>query len=461
MINVTEILSLKDIKVIGAFPNDLKGFSGCSIDSRKIKKDELFIAIKGDNTDGHNYLKAVFDKGVRAAIVNDKWLKKNKAGFKGKTLFAVRDTIKSLGELAKIHKNRFGIPVICLGGSNGKTSTKDMTAHLLSGKYNLLYSEGNLNNHLGLPLTLLKMNSKHNLCLLEAGSNHFNELEYLCGIAEPDYALVTNIGREHLEFFKDLNGVAKEEFTLYDYVRKSGGVCFANLDDGYIRKYFIKKKCFSYAYTRNADVKGVFRGYTKLFNPMIEVAYKDGNFKIVIPTFGKHSVYNGLAAISVALYFGMKPVEIKKQMKTYEPEVSQRMQLIKTNNFLIINDAYNSNPDSVKLGLETIAEFGTKGRKHIVIADMLEMGKKSTEAHQEVGRLVRKLGFRNLYTYGKASYHIFRNAGRLENNFHFKDKYELAELLKRVVRKGDLIYFKASRGMKLEDVISELIKNKI
>jgi len=455
MINTSEILSLTGLKTQGADPLKIKGFSGCSIDSRKTGKGGLFIAIKGENKDGHEYISQVFKKGVRAALVNKKWLKKNKKSFAGKTLFAVDDTIKSLGELAVIHRKRFNIPVFCIGGSNGKTSTKDLMAHLLSEKYNLLYTEGNLNNHLGMPLTLLRMNSKHEFCLLEAGSNHFNEIKYLCEIAEPDYAVVTNIGREHLEFFKSLDGVAKEEFTLFDYVINTGGVCFANFDDEYIRKYFKNKECFSFAYSQSADVKGIFKGYTKSFNPEIKVSYKGKSFNAVIPTFGKHSVYNGLSSIAAALYLGMTPAEIKSRLETYIPKVSQRMQIISNNDVLIINDAYNSNPDSVKIGLETIAEYKTKGAKHIVISDMLEMGSKSTPEHKETGRLVKKLGFKNLYTYGQASYHIFKGAGNIENNFYFEDKSELAEFLKRVVNKGDLIYFKASRGMKLEDVISK------
>ena len=460
MINISEILSLKNLKVTGGDLDKIKGFSSCSIDSRSIKKNEIFVAIKGENTDGHNYINQVFERGVKAAIVNNSWLKKNNA-LKGKILFSVSDTIKSLGELALIHKRKYQTPVFCIGGSNGKTSTKDLTAHILKGKYNLLSTKGNLNNHLGLPLTLLNLNLKHNLCLLEVGSNHFNEIQYLCDIAEPDYGLVTNIGREHLEFFKNLDGVAKEEFVLYDYIIKTNGLCFANFDDEYIKKYFKNKVCFSYSYTEKTDVQGIFKGYTKSFEPIINIRYKNKSFRVVIPTFGKQSVYNGLAAISSALFFGMSPEEIIERLKSYKPGVSQRMEVMNINGMMIVNDTYNSNPDSVRLGLETMKEYKTKGNKHIVLADMLEMGSKSTSEHKAIGVLINELGFKNLYTYGKASYNIFKSADSVENNYHFNDKDELSEFLKRVIKKGDIIYLKASRGMKLEDVINKLLKNNI
>jgi UDP-N-acetylmuramoyl-tripeptide--D-alanyl-D-alanine ligase len=460
MINIKSILQL-NCKKINFDKIKIKNFFGISIDSRDIYKNYLFFAIKGENTDGHNYLVNVFKKGAIAAVVNESWYSKNKNKFKKEIFIVVKDTVKTLGELAKIHLKRFTIPVLFVGGSNGKTTTKDLIAAVLSKGYNVLKNEGNLNNHLGLPLTILKLDSFHNFCVLEAGSNHFNEIKYLCSIGEPGYGIVTNIGREHLEFFKNINGVAKEEFSLFDYLRKKDGVCFVNLDDKIIREYNAKNKIksFSYSYNFKSDVKAKFLKYTNNFEPVIELDFKNKKTLTKINTFGKHSVYNALAAAAVGLYFGITPEKIKLALESYIPISSKRMEVIKRKDFTIINDAYNSNPDSVKLGLETLNELKTAGNIHLVIADMLELGRSSKKEHFEIGKLIKKMNFRNLYTFGKESLNIFNGAKGLKNNFYFEEKEDLTKFLLNTIGKGDVIYFKGSRGMKLEEIVERISKH--
>jgi UDP-N-acetylmuramoyl-tripeptide--D-alanyl-D-alanine ligase len=436
-------------------------FSGVSIDSRNIKPDEIFFAIAGENSDGHNYIKNVFDKKVKLAVVNENWFVKNRNKFKEKSFVIVDNTTLALGQFAKEYKKNFTIPVFCIGGSNGKTSTKDLIASVLSQKYNVLKSEGNFNNHIGLPLTLLKLNKKHNFCLLEIGSNHFNELKYLCEIAEPDFGLITNIGREHLEFFKDLDGVAKEEFTLFDYlINEKDGTCFINLDDKYIRKYSRKinsENSFTYSYNYDSDVKCKFLEFTKKFEPVIEVTYNNKSFKTNIATFGMHSILNGIAAVSAGLFFGLSNKQIKEGLSKISSVSSKRMEVGEKNGVTIINDAYNSNPESIRLGLVTIKRFKTKGKKHIVLSDMLEMGDSSEKVHSEIGKLVRQMKFENLYTYGKFAYKIFENAKGIKNNYNFKTKEELSDFLKLILKKDDIVYVKGSRGMKMEDVVNSLL----
>jgi UDP-N-acetylmuramoyl-tripeptide--D-alanyl-D-alanine ligase len=462
MISTNNILKLK-CKTVNFEKISTKNFFDVSIDSRNIGKKYLFIAIKGENTDGHKYLENVFRKGAVAAMVNESWFNKNKNKFKNKIFIVVKDTVKSLGELAKIHLSRFTIPVLFVGGSNGKTTTKDLIAAVLAKGYNVLKNEGNLNNHIGLPLSVLKLDSYHNMCVLEAGSNHFDEIKYLCNVAEPGYGIVTNIGREHLEFFRNLAGVAKEEFSLFDYLieKDKQGICFMNLDDEYTRKYCAKNKtakCFTYSYNFNADVRGKFCGYSNDFKPVIEIRYKNEKIKIKVNTFGKHSVYNALAAAAVGIYFGISMVKIKSALENFVPKSSKRMELIEKRNFKMINDAYNSNPDSVKLGLETLKEYKTKNEIHLVLADMLEMGKSSKKEHFEIGKLIRKMNFKNLYTFGEESKNTFLGAKGMKNNFHFEDKKDLTDFLIRQINKGDVIYLKGSRGMKLEEV-AEKIEN--
>jgi UDP-N-acetylmuramoyl-tripeptide--D-alanyl-D-alanine ligase len=460
MISIKNILKLNGKKV-NFDKITVNNFFGVSIDSRNIGKNILFIAIKGENTDGHKYIVDVFKKGAIAAMVSESWYLKNKNKYKDNIFIVVKDTVKSLGELAKIHLSKFSIPVLFVGGSNGKTTTKDLIAAVLLRGYNVLKNEGNLNNHIGLPLSILNLDSYHNMCILEAGSNHFNEVKYLCQIGEPGYGLVTNIGKEHLEFFKNLDGVAKEEFSLFDYLikKKNPGLCFMNFDDDYTRKYFEKykpAKCFTYSYNYNADLKGTFIKYTNDFKPLIELKYANKKIVTVVNTFGKHSVYNALAAAAVGLQFGLSLEQIKFALEYYVPASSKRMEISRRRGMLLINDAYNSNPDSVKLGLETIKEYNTKGDVHIVLADMLELGKSSKKEHFEIGKLIKKMSFTNLYTFGKESENIFVGANGVKNNFHFKDKKELSVFLKNATIKGDVIYFKGSRGMKLEEVVDKI-----
>ncbi len=440
-----------------------KKFKSVSIDSRKISKDDIFFAISGEVTDGHKYIDEVFKKKVLIAVVNDGWYKKNKNKYSNKIFLTVKDTTSALGSFAKIHKRNFSIPVLCIGGSNGKTTTKDLTAAVLSQKYNVLKTEGNFNNHIGLPLTLLRLKESHNFCVLEVGCNHYNEIRYLCSIAEPDYGMITNIGREHLEFFKDLNGVAKAEFELFDYLHeKKEGIIFINQDDRFIKNYSkgIKhEKKFSYSYMFNTDVKGRSEGFSKNFEPEIEISFREKKFKTIISTFGKHSVYNGLAAAAAGLYFKVSIKNIKKALKNFKPSSSKRMEILKVNGITIINDTYNSNPESVKMGIETMMEFRTSGNRYAVLADMLELGKASWKEHSEIGKFAAKSGLENLYTFGKESYNTFYNAKKVKNNFYFENKDDLTAMLRKNLKKDDIIYVKGSRGMKMEEVVKGITEN--
>lgn len=462
MIRINDLFKIKFRNEINTESVRNKNAAGAGIDSRTIKKDEIFFAIKGDNTDGHLYLKDVFKKGVKIAVVNDNWYKRNKEGFQDKSLITVKDTTKALGEFARIHKRNFNIPVLCIAGSNGKTTTKDLVAEVLSQKYRVLKTEGNFNNHIGLPLTLLRLEKKHQFCVLEAGCNHFGELRYLCETAEPDYGMVTNIGKEHLEFFKDLKGVAKAEFELFDYlIQKNGTKLFVNYDDKFIRNYskkIINEKKFTYSYGFNTDVKGRFEGYNKNFEPEIKISAGKKDFEVTVATFGKHSVYNGLAAAGAGIYFNVSTGGIKRALKNFKPLSSKRMEIIKFKGMTIINDTYNSNPESVKMGLETLSEFRTEGNKYAVISDMLELGRSSIKEHSDAGRLAAKLKVKNLYTTGKESYNIFKNAEKINNNFYFKDKKDLISMLLRNLKKNDVIYVKGSRGMKMEEVVQAIIR---
>lgn len=438
-------------------------YSAVSINSAEIKRGNIFIALKGENTDAHKFIDDVINKKAGIIIINENWYRINKDKYKTQSFFIVKDTTKALGELAYVYKERMNIPLLGIAGSNGKTSTKDIISEVLSNKFNIVKTRGNLNNHIGLPLTLLSIKDEHNFCVLELGSNHFNELDYLCEISKPDFGLVTNIGKEHLEYFKTIKGVAKEEFTLYDYVRKNGSGCFYNLDDVYIRSYYKKgeKNSYTYSYLYKSDVKGSKGGYDKYYRPRIEFSYDGKKYTATVNTFGKHSFYNGLSAIAVGLYFGISPKDICKTLSKMQGVSQKRMEIHDYSGIKVINDTYNSNPNSVQLGLETLLEYPSEGKKHVVISDMLEMGSSSEKEHYEIGKSISRMKFDFLYSYGKHSYNIFKGAKNLKNNFYFESKEDLTEFVKLNIRKGDVIYFKGSRGMKVEEVIQNLFINQI
>lgn len=465
MLRATDLLKIKNCEINSSSDSEKlmhRTYSGVSIDSRKIKRGEIFFAIKGEVTDGHKYINEVLRKGISTFVVNKKWFKKNKNVLRKATCFLVNDTIRALGEFANNHRNNFNVQVLCIGGSNGKTTTKDLIADVLSQKYKVHKTEGNFNNHIGLPLTLLKLNKSHELCVLEAGCNHFGEISYLCRIAEPQFGLITNIGKEHLEFLKDLKGVAKAEFELYEYLRSKSGKMFFNLDDKFIRSYAGKinhESKFTYSYKLNPDVRGKFNGYNINFEPEIEIKSGKIKFNTIISTIGKHSIYNGLAAAAVGLYFEVGQRKISGALKNFKNSSPKRMEVIKTGGITIINDTYNSNPESVKMGLETLSDYKIKGNKYAVISDMLELGKSSKKEHSEIGKLAVKLKLKNLYTYGKESKYIFINSKSIKNNFYFNDKESLIKMLKLNIRNNDVIYVKGSRGMKMEDVVKGLTES--
>ncbi|MBS1516913.1 MAG: UDP-N-acetylmuramoyl-tripeptide--D-alanyl-D-alanine ligase [Bacteroidetes bacterium] len=459
MPELKDLLNVNSAVLIKSGKEQLNRFAGVSIDSREVKKNEIFFAIKGENYDAHDFLKEVISKGVRLAVVNRSWYNKNKNKLRGISLVAVNDTIKALGQFAAVHRSKYNIPVFCIGGSNGKTTTKDLVAEVLSKKYKVLKTAENFNNHIGLPLTLLKLKRSHQAAVLEVGCSHFKEVEYLMEIAKPDHGMVTNIGKEHLEFFKDLDGVARAEFELYDYLDKNSGKVFMNFDDKYIRdraKKIRNADVISYSYNFKSDVSGTFEGYNKKYQPVIKIKSGSEDFKVTVSTFGKHSIYNGLAATAAGLAFDIKPKQIREALMNFKQSSSKRMEVSDHKGVKIINDAYNSNPESVRMGLETLAGFSNKGEKYAVLSDMLELGKNSAAEHAEIGKFAVKTGIKNLYTYGKFSFNTFKAAGKIKNNFYFEDKNDLSEMLMRNLRPGDVIYVKGSRGMKMEEVINKI-----
>ncbi len=460
-IDIEDFKKLSNSSIHGNTDSDKIKFSGVSIDSRSCQKGDLFFAIKGEKYDGHAFVKDVFSKSVKGVVVNRSWYRKlggsQKNLFKKYTFIVVEDTVKSFGELASIYRNRFLIPIIAVGGSNGKTTAKEFIAGVLSKKFNVLKTEGNFNNEFGVPLTLFKLNKTHDICVIETGTNHFGEIRNLCRIAKPQFGVITNIGKEHLEFFGNLKGVAKAESEMIDYLYSNYGTFFLNKSDRELSEKVSKTgiKHFSFSSTVTADVTGKVKSF-KGFKPEIEVKYGKEKFTAKLKTIGTQSLEAAICASAIGFYFGMTAEQIKQSLQNLSLQKNKRNELKIKNGLYIIDDTYNSNPDSLKMAVENLMWFKIKGKKHIVLADMLELGKSRGREHKESGKYIKKLGFENLYTFGNDAYNIFTGAKGIKNNYYFTDKHTLIEFLKLNVKRGDLILVKGSRAMKMEEVVEAL-----
>jgi UDP-N-acetylmuramoyl-tripeptide--D-alanyl-D-alanine ligase len=428
-------------------------FAGVSSDSRKIGEGELFFALRGDAFDGHEFLAQAFAKGARCAVVDRRGLGRIPGG---QPLFVVEDTTKALGALGRIHRRKFAIPVIAVAGSNGKTTTKEMMSRVLGTTYEVLCTEGNLNNHIGVPQTLFRLTPKHDIAVVEIGTNHFGELEYLCGILEPTHGIITNIGREHMEFFKTLQGVAKGEGELFAALR-SGGFGYVNADDRYVLRQAKKlKKKFSYGVSKkDVDVHGTFlrvnaRGCAEF--TVRAKGHKAFPVRLAVP--GRHAMMNALAASAVGISHGVAPAKIQRALKGFRA-VNKRMELLSVAGVRILNDTYNANPDSVLSALETLRSVQARGKKYVVLGDMLELGPGSPKEHKRIGKIIGASGFDELLTFGPMAANITQGAGKMAKR-HFADKKALAEYLAGKISAGDVVLVKGSRGMKMEQVVVAL-----
>lgn len=456
-------------------PDDHRAFlfKGVSIDTRTLTKGSIFFAIRGEKIDGHVFVNNAVKKGASAVVVDNKFFRTIKKNPKSIRLFLtvpiiiVRDTIKAFGELANIYRNKFNIPVIAVAGSNGKTTTKDMVAGVLSGKYKVLSTEGNLNNQIGVPLTLFRLNEKHEMAVVEIGTNHFGEIKYLCKILEPTHGVITNIGNEHLEFLKNIEGVKKEEGALFEYLLKEKGkkTAFVNTEDKTIVgiasklknkvRYGIKNKKSDVRLLNersNGQGKYKFEVYSKTIN---------SNFSVSLKVSGRHNMLNALAASAIGLNFKVPSKNIKNALESFKPS-SKRMEVMSLGKVTILNDTYNANLDSMLCALETLKNIKSSGNKVIVLADMLELGKVSQKHHTLVGEAVTRISKEEptpiiLLTFGKMAKYIHR-AAKLSQKFHFNDKNLLKNKLHNIISGNDVLLVKGSRGMKMEEVVESLIK---
>jgi UDP-N-acetylmuramoyl-tripeptide--D-alanyl-D-alanine ligase len=427
--------------------------SGVSTDSRTAAPEDVFIALKGDRFDGHDFVHAVAARGVRAFIVEQSWLFGHEAP-KNSCTIAVADTLRALGDLSAFHRSRFSLPVIGITGSNGKTTTKEMLASILAARGMGLKTGGNLNNLIGLPKMLLKLNSEHKWAVLEMGMSELGEIDRLAEIAKPDIGVITNALPAHLETLGTVETVARAKGELFLRLDK-GETAIFNADDPLISlcpsRAGVVRLSFGLG---NADVRAENIKNLGKMGQTFNLRLPDSELPVTLRAFGVHNVYNALAASAAAFALGMDSGEIRAGLEAFSP-FDKRFSLEEIDGIVLIDDSYNANPGSMKAALLTLRDIKKECRAIAVLGDMLELGDSSVAAHEETGRLAASCVER-LFVIGEMSGAVANGAinGGLAPDMVFKaqEQPEILEQLLKTIENGDYILVKGSRGMKMETI---------
>ena len=409
-------------------------------DSRQIEPGCIFFALKGDNFDGNKFANIAIDAGAAYAVIDDPL-------YKGKQTLLVKNVLETLQILAKMHRREFDIPVLAITGSNGKTTTKELTNAVLSQKFRVTATKGNLNNHIGVPLTLLSITSETDFAIIEMGANHQGEIAALCEIAEPTHGLITNIGKAHLGGFGGYEGVIKAKSELYDFLRPWDSVAYVNNDNPLLMKLSEGMVTTLYGTDENVFAPGKLKGNTT--NLELDWISSKGIVKIKTNLIGDYNFENVMAAICIGSDFGVEPEKIKSAIGSYVPSNS-RSQSMKTEKNSIVLDAYNANPTSMKVAIENFKKL-TSSHKMVLLGDMLELGDESLYEHAEIVKLIEDSGFEKSVLVGP---HFSAVAGQKFPCFLTSDEANTWLASQNI--EGFLILVKGSRGIKMEKVLEAL-----
>lgn len=428
-----------------------------STDTRTIQEGALFFALRGEQFDGHKFVPNAVAGGAICCVVDE-----NGEIPRGTPMIVVQDTQLALGALAKAYRKQFSIPVVGITGSVGKTSTKEMIASVLRQTYETHCTAGNFNNEIGLPLTVFQLAEHHRTMVLEMGMSHFGEISRLTRIAQPDLAVITNIGVSHIENLGSREGILKAKLEILEGLQMDG-VAVLNGDDSLLWGVKGELDCETLYYgIENNGCDLVARNvvaYSDSTTFTCKIDGKEIDFLVRVP--GIHHVYNALAAILVGLQNGVTVDAIKKGVRDFVP-TGLRQTLIELPQYKVIRDCYNASPDSMRSGLSVLKLTETEGRRVACLGDMLELGSISETAHKEVGQLVFKMGIHCLITVGEAARSIARGAMEAgmapEAIYSFDNNQALCEKLPELLKPEDVILVKGSRGMHLEEVVDAMVK---
>jgi len=406
-------------------------------DSRKIEHGSVFVALKGEHFDGNDFAYQVAEDNVAACVIADR-----KDLPKHERLFIVDDSLTTLQDLAQYHRIKCNIPVIGITGTNGKTTTKELVSAVLSKKYNIIYTQGNFNNHLGVPLTLLQIKPDTEIAVVEMGANHPKEIEFLCSLAQPDYGIITNIGKAHIEGFGSFEGVVKTKNELYDYLRNKHGKIFLNNDNQILKNLSVNIDYVSYG----KDISSDYHAKVLSSNPYLSIIW-DGhtiNTKLV----GEYNFENIMAAITTGCYFNIEQELIIKAIEDYSP-TNNRSQFIKTDKNEIVMDAYNANPVSMYHAIKNFRNISDDNHL-LIIGDMRELGCESINEHKEILNTIKELKFNNVIFVGEE----FKKVN--DNFISFTNVEELITHISKNNISGKKILIKGSHSIHLEKLVNIL-----
>lgn len=410
-------------------------------DSRNCPFGSIFFALKGENFDGNQYASKALDSGCAYAVID------NPDYITGDRTILVDNVLKTLQQLAHRHRKALGTPVIGITGSNGKTTTKELLAAVLSTKYNLLYTEGNLNNHIGVPLTLLRLNHQHEMAIIEMGASRPGDIKELAEIAAPNYGIITNVGQAHLEGFGSFEGVIKTKGELYDYIRQTKGKIFIKKENEYLQPIAKGIEQISYG----TDESSFASGKVASCSPFLIFDWKQQGKIHTVEThlIGSYNLDNVLVAVAIGRYFKIPAERISRAIASYEPN-NNRSQFKETERNKLIIDAYNANPSSMKAAIDNFAAMQVDTPKAVILGDMRELGETSDALHAEIAKQIEQAGFDKVYLCGEH----FSSTGT--SFMHFPNIEELMSELTKNPLEGYHILIKGSRGMTLEKTLSLL-----
>ena len=416
---------------------------GISTDSRDIKEGDLYLAISGEKVDGHSFLEEVFEKGASTALVN-----KSIDNFKGK-LIKVDDPVYAIGKIAKTWRDQFQIPVIGITGSNGKTSTKELLKYILSAKYDIHATEGNYNTSIGLPLTLLKLTEYHGISILEMGANKPGDIEKLCKIAYPTHGLITNIAPAHLEGFGDIQTVANTKGELFKFL--SNGLSFINAADNRINELETYGESITFGLTSNCDYPTDLH-HNNDGSIILTIDAEEIKTNSINLSFAK----NVIACSTIASELGLSWEAIKDRILTSQPPKGRCE--IKTNGQItVIDDTYNANVDSTIAAIDYLKAFSGNGKRIFVFGDMLELGASSEDQHRIIGKKCQKEELSVVFTIGNETIVAHEEINNSILHKHFEQKESLLSNLNEIISEGDKILVKGSRGMRMEEIVEQII----
>ena len=414
-----------------------------STDSRHIVQGAIFFALKGENFNGNSYAAAALNDGAAYALIDESPLKADNR------FILVEDVLLTLQQLARYHRLELGIPIIAITGTNGKTTTKELITAVLEKKFSVTATKGNLNNHIGVPLTLLAMNTSTQLGVVEMGANHPGEIAALCSIALPDFGLITNVGKAHLEGFGSFEGVKKTKAELYRFIQERGGKIFRNTVNPHLKE--MAEDAETIGYRTNREGSGI-EGEIVNSSPILvfKAKFPKGWLYIKTHLAGGYNLENAMAAVCVGDYFGVDPLDISHALEAYIPS-NNRSQFIQTAGNQILMDAYNANPSSMEAALDNFSTFDAP-LKGVILGDMFELGESSQKEHQKIADKLAGMDLSLILLTGKE----FSKCNVASNILTFENNELLIDYITDLNPKGYLFLIKGSRGMKLEDVAQRL-----